>query len=103
MTECFCGCHQRAEPYPHHLITRQELRKYPDVDPDDPRNLVPVAMSCHRRHHDRFRPFSVHSLPTPVFDFAVEAMGAGAAYEFINRTYDGTDLRLERLLGEPAF
>lgn len=95
---CICGCGQRAV-HLHHCVTRQELRKH-GGDADDERNLVPVAFACHGAHHGRSRPLPVHVLPSSVFDFAAEVMGPGAAYEYIARTYDGTDLRLERLLGE---
>lgn len=93
---CICGCGQRALPYPHHVIYQQEIvRRGGDVD--DPRNLVPIAFSCHGNHHGRSRPFELGALPDSVYEFAFELMGP-AAFDYLRRRYSGEDARLEALL-----
>lgn len=64
----------------------------------DKRNLVPVAHDCHGAHHARARPFPLRVLPDSVFEFAVELMGVGPAYEYLRRRYSGEDERLTALL-----
>lgn len=68
----------------------------------DERNLVAVCKKCHERHHSRFVPLSASALPDSVFEFAVELMGNGAAFEYLRRRYLGPDPRLDVLLGEQA-
>jgi hypothetical protein len=94
--KCVCGCGQRSAAL-HHVVYRQHLRQH-GGDDKDARNLVPVAFSCHGAHHNRSRPLRLHMLPDAVFEFAVELMGAGRAYEYLRRVYDGSDMRLEFLL-----
>lgn len=109
---CFCGCKQPASK-PHHVIYQQELRRIARTSVlDQPgnaealmyalvkdwRNLVPVAVACHARHHSGIVRYELERLPDSVYGFAVEVMGAGRAYEFLNRRYAGTDWRLDALL-----
>lgn len=93
---CFCGCGQRALPYRHHVVYKQEIvRRGGNVD--DPRNLVPIAFDCHGDHHGRARPFELGRLPDSAFEFAAELMGP-AAFDYLRRRYSGEDSRLEALL-----
>lgn len=98
MIACVCGCGRQAA-HLHHVVYQQHIDV---VARDDPRNLVPVAFTCHGAHHGRSRPLSLHMLPASAFAFASEQLGAGYAYEYLRRRYSGDDLRLERLLEEAA-
>jgi hypothetical protein len=116
---CVGGCGQRAVQL-HHVVYRQELRRICREDERrsgsgmryrplrlsevraDERNLVPVCAACHERHHRRGVPLRLHMLPDSVFEFAVELMGAGAAFEYLRRRYAGRDPRLDALLEAEA-
>lgn len=91
---CICGCGRKAVQR-HHVVYAQHLER---GDRKDRRNLVPVHFECHGAHHGRSRPFSLHMLPSAVFAFAEEKLGAEAAYEYLKRYYAGSDMRHERLL-----
>lgn len=95
---CICGCGQRFHQR-HHAVYRQHLRFY-GGHAKDARNLVPVAFDCHSAHHNGSKRFRLHMLPDSVFEFAAELMGPGAAYEYLKRHYDGSDMRLELLLAK---
>lgn len=107
--KCFCGCGARAVAE-HHVIYRQELRwvarrrarDLPRVSlkalVEDPRNLVPVGLGCHRAHHDRRQPFSLRKLPDSVYEFAAEVLGPGPAYVYLSKRYAGHDERLDALV-----
>ena len=101
----------------HHAVYAQEIRsRRPKMDRGhgydavasasasqaaalkDKRNLLPVAFGCHMDHHNRGKPFALAVLPDSVYEFAVELMGAGAAYEYLRRRYAGEDGRLDALL-----
>lgn len=113
VSQCFCGCGQRAVQR-HHAVYEAELRrlyrtwkKAGDTRgwtltrlTRDPRVLLPVARSCHDEHHARIRPLPAACLPDGVFEFAREIMTPGQAYEFISRRYSGDDPRLDELLAE---
>lgn len=93
---CPCGCAWRVT-HRHHVVYQQHVRQH-NGDLDDPRNLIPVAWRCHHEHHSRLRPYRMVMLPNEVFDFARDLMGGPAAYEYLARRYDGSDIRLQRLL-----
>lgn len=113
---CVCGCGGTRRLQLHHAVYQQEIRKRllelhrakgvagpPDLVVEtawlrDPRNLVPVNVTCHAGHHSRRRPLPLHVLPSSVFEFAVELLGEGAAFEYLRRRYDGGDPRLDALL-----
>lgn len=112
---CFCGCGARAEDR-HHCLYEQDLRRaYRSTRPAavrgglekdpawleltyDPRNLVSVSRRCHSNHHSRARPYHLPMLPDSVFEFAAEVLGAGRAYNWLRRHYNGEDPRLDALL-----
>lgn len=114
---CICGCGARRVQF-HHAVYQQQLRKVvreehrkagglgpPDVIREmtlvnDSRNLVPVGPKCHAAHHGRSRVLALRMLPDSVFEFAAEVLGAGAAYEYLRRRYEGEDERLDALLSE---
>ena len=101
---CFCGCGKRAQVL-HHAITQQEIRRNArgrDVRAllGDQRNLVAVTDRCHGNHHSRARPYRLGMLPDSVFEFAAEVLGAGKAYNWLRRHYNGEDPRLDALLGD---
>ena len=106
---CVCGCGERAVQR-HHAIYVQELRRVAgprSVEREmqlisDARNLLPIAHRCHERHHTRFGVLPLTVLPDSVFEFAVEVLGAGAAYEYLRRHYAGDDARLRALMAEAA-
>jgi integrase len=93
---CICGCGQRAV-HLHHAVYRQHVTRH-GGDLRDPRNLVPVAFTCHGGHHSGAARLRLSRLPDAVFDFAAELMGA-AAYDYLRRRYAGEDPRLNGLLG----
>jgi hypothetical protein len=109
---CVCGCGRKNGVQLHHVVYQQELRNIArGFDPDafvremhlkalrgDRRNLVPVGPLCHAAHHNRSRPLRLSQMPDSVFEFAVEHLGAGPAYEYLRRRYAGNDARLEALL-----
>lgn len=66
----------------------------------DPRNLVDINHRCHERHHCRVAVLPLAVLPDSVFEFALELMGAGPAYEYLRRRYQGEDARLGELLAK---
>lgn len=103
--DCACGCGRRASQH-HHVVYEQELRR---LDParerglvKDKRNLVPVSHLCHYSHHNRIAVYPLSMLPDPVFEFAREVLGGPAAYEYLQRRYDGDDPRLDALIEEAA-
>lgn len=100
-TPCFCGCGERAVQE-HHVVYAQELVRLGGWGLLDARNLVPVALLCHGRHHSRQAPYVLSRLPDSVFEFAAEVMGAGRAYNYLGRRYAGEDRRLDALLEEVA-
>ena len=91
-----CG---RRAVHMHHACYSQWI---PPESRQDTRNLVPTCFRCHERHHTRTCVFSLGLLPDSVFEFAVEVLGAGPAYERLRRTYRGEDRRLQALLGKEA-
>lgn len=109
---CICGCGRRAVQR-HHVVYQQELRarwRAGDVSGPwlyakhltalfaDERNLIWICKPCHERHHQRVEVLPLELLPDSVFEFAVELMGAGAAYEYLRRYYAGSDRRLAELI-----
>jgi hypothetical protein len=96
--KCVCGCGRRSANL-HHAVYAQEVKRH-GGNLKDRRNLVPMAFDCHGAHHGGSKRLQLHMLPDPVFEFAAELMGAGAAYEYLRRYYDGSDMRLEFLLAE---
>lgn len=100
--KCICGCGKPA-PHGHHCITQQEIKKHGPRSKrnqrlKDKRNIVPMDWGCHFRHHSGERRLYLDVLPDSVFEFAVEVMEAGPAYEFLRRYYKGADARLDALL-----
>lgn len=87
------GCIKRAVDL-HHVVYQQHLR---EGDPGDRRNMMALCRDCHFGHHG-MRKLPLTSLPSSAFEFAVELLGAGAAYEYLKRRYTGADPRLEALL-----
>lgn len=98
MTLCICGCGQRAV-HLHHVVYQQHI---PLAQRDAAANLVPIAFHCHGAHHGRSRPLCLHLLPDEAYSFAAKVLGRGKAYEYLNRRYAGSDIRLERLLEDVA-
>ena len=105
MTLCICGCGQPAAIF-HHVVYQQELRRVALHDTTlkatlcgDTRGMVPMAQSCHERHHSRSRPLRLAVLPDEAFVFAAEVLGRERAYNYLSRTCTGEDARLDALLG----
>lgn len=115
---CICGCGRRSVNR-HHCIYAQALRPLSPLGGKnyvdraersarqaellkDPRNLVPVAWQCHQNHHAGSARFPLAVLPDSVYEFAVEVLGAGPAYEYLKAHYAGSDPRLDALLAEAA-
>lgn len=102
---CVCGCGRR-DGHDHHVVYRQELKHHATREQSfrrletDRRNMVRVAFDCHGAHHMGARRLRLSVLPDPVFEFAGELLGAGAAYEYLRRRYAGDDSRLDALLAE---
>lgn len=92
---CVCGCGQRAV-HRHHAIYRQHVSQHGGSLKDE-RNLVHVAFDCHGAHHSGAKRLLLSMLPDPVFEFAVELMGAGPAELYLARYYRGDDPRLSAL------
>lgn len=103
---CICGCGHRAEEL-HHVVYQAELKRVAGRDTAradtlrcDPRDMVPMTTVCHERHHCRSKPLSLAVLPDAAFEFAVEVLGAGRAYNWLRRRYVGEDTRLDALLDD---
>jgi hypothetical protein len=112
-----CGCGRKA-PQRHHIVYQQELgRRWESGDlgapwlpmihsladlSADPRNIVWIAVDCHAAHHNASKRLPLSVLPDSVFRFALELMGAGAAFEYLRRRYSGGDPRLDELLSLEA-
>lgn len=102
---CICGCGDDAV-HDHHVISRQRLKRECDGDAAlygrwerDRRNLVAMSSGCHfGSQHNRTAPLPLVKLPDSVFEFAVEVLGHGPAYNALRRDYAGEDPRLDALL-----
>lgn len=94
-------CEASAEIHLHHVVYRQEIRKAKG-DQCDPRNRLSLCPSCHTAHHQRSVVIPLALLPSSAYEFAVELLGPGAAYEYLRRRYVGYDRRLQALLGEKS-
>lgn len=99
-------CGKRADQL-HHAIYQAELRRVAGRDNarfqalrSDQRNMVPLCLSHHERHHARIERLPLACLPDSVYDFALEVLGAGRAYNYLHRTCSGQDVRLDALLIE---
>jgi hypothetical protein len=97
--ECFCGCGKRHGLKLHHVVYQQHIGV---ALRGDSRNMVPVAAGCHAKHHSRQAPYELRLLPDSAFEFALEVLGPGPAYEYLRRRYAGEDGRLEALLSKEA-
>ena len=99
----------------HHVVYEQELRRlWRHAErrglpihslaalTSDARNIVPVCMRCHARHHSAFKPLPLRALPDSVFEFAADVLGAEPAYEYLRRRYENPDSRLGALLFRDA-
>lgn len=93
------GGYQRVSA--HHCVYRQAIARA-NGDKWDPRNRLMLCNSCHSSHHARGRVVPLAVLPASVFEYAVETLGAGPAYEYLRRRYAGEDPRLEALLALEA-
>lgn len=101
---CICGCGKSPVIW-HHVIYQQELRRVAGRDDalaerlrGDERGMVPMAQSCHERHHSRSAPLPLSALPDAAYVFAVEVLGVGRAFNYLRRLYAGDDPRLTALL-----
>ena len=83
MTRCI-ACPARAV-HLHHVVTRQEIRRR-GGDEGDPRNLIPLCLRCHGRHHSAFTRIPARLLPAGVRDFMEELMGPYAP-DYLARYY----------------
>ena len=102
---CVCGCGRKKGLHRHHVVYQQELRRIAGTEVAramtlamDPRNIVLVAFRCHGQHHARREVLPLRVLPDSVFEFALEVLGAGRAFEYLRRHYAGDDPRLDALL-----
>lgn len=103
---CVCGC-GAAGRHKHHVVFQQHIRV--EAPPGsrgrllrDSRNLVPMALACHSAFHGHMLHLPARRLPDSVFEFAVELLGPGAAYEYLSRRYSGSDERLGGMLRPAA-
>lgn len=108
---CGCGCGKKRALHRHHVIYQQKLREIVRRGRDedkalreatlvaDRRNIVMLGYQCHAAHHNGQRKLRAKCLPDSVFEFAIEHMSAGEAYEYLRRRYAGEDWRLDELLG----
>lgn len=96
-----CPCGARSEQA-HHVVYRQEIERLVGKSAGhviyDLRNRLVVCADCHERHHNRSRPLTLAVLPDSAFEFAVELLGAGKAFEYLRRRYSGQDQRLADLI-----
>lgn len=82
----------------HHVVYEQHVERA-GGDLRDPRNLVGLCVRCHLGgQHQRQAPLPIAVLPDAVFEFAVELLGAGAAFEYLARRYAGRDPRHDALV-----
>ena len=91
------GCEDRGRPHQHHVTYVQEVRRH-GGEMLDPRNALTLCVRHHGRHHSRQEPVPLRVLRRENIEFAVELMGAPAAYEYLRRRYVGDDPRLEALI-----
>jgi len=96
LPKCACGCGNRAA-HRHHIVYEQHL---PKALHRDQRNFVPVWWECHFSHHNSNPKFDLAIFPDEAFEFAAEALGPGAAYEYLGRYYSdiGSDPRRAALI-----
>jgi hypothetical protein len=94
-----CGAPDRLQL--HHVVYAQEVRRR-GGDAFDPRDSLTLCLPCHTRHHRLLKEQTVDLkvLRDVNYEFAVELMGLGPAYEYLRRRYCGTDERLDALLVE---
>ncbi len=116
---CACGCGRKRGLQRHHAVYQQTIRRAvlaehraagnagpPPITREmallaDRRNIVMLGPKCHAAHHNRSQALPLRVLPDSVYEFAIELLGRGPAYEFLRRRYTGKDWRLDELLGEP--
>lgn len=90
----------------HHVVQVTHIKPYSE-EPQvlyDPRNALRLCndisgSNCHGNHHnggDKRVPLS--ALRDENYDYAVELLGVGPAYDYLRRYYRGEDPRLKALL-----
>lgn len=92
----------------HHVVQLKHIKEYSEDAQIlyDPRNALRLCndlsgSNCHGNHHnggDKRVPLS--ALRDENYEFAVELLGTGRAYEYLRRLYRGEDPRLNALLQE---
>lgn len=95
---CACGRPHAAEQR-HHVVFAQEIRARKG-EKWDPRNQLPVAVSCHAWIHSAGRPWPLAKLPDAAIEFAWDLMGP-FAFDYLTRRYRGDDPRVRALLERP--
>ncbi len=90
----------------HHIISRSKLKAEIKDKAHlrrvlkDPRNELWISKGVHDNHTLKARKIALEDLPSAVFEFGVEVIGAGKTYNYLRREYAGGDPRLDNLLGD---
>lgn len=82
----------------HHVIESQEVGRR-GGDRYEPRNALRLSYLAHNQHTSAMRSVRLTELRDENVDYAFELMGP-AAYPYLIRMYDGTDVRVERAIAE---
>lgn len=82
----------------HHIVYRQHVERE-GGDAWDLRNALTICSVCHASHHAHGRLLiPLLALPDAAYGFAVDLLGAEAAFMYLRRRYGGEDPRLGALL-----
>lgn len=82
---CACGCGREGMVEGHHVVYRQQVRKY-GGDEWDLRNRLSIAPRCHARHHMGAKKIPLSALRKANVEFARDLL-AERADEYLARHY----------------
>lgn len=94
-------CSKRRRTERHHVLRAQTVRRE-HGDLSDPRNKIEICSRCHGRHTSGMERIKLAVLPDAAFEFAVDLLGPGKAFNRIRAEYAGEDARLDALLAASA-
>jgi hypothetical protein len=96
-----CGSTRHLRQERHHVVRAQVVRRC-GGSVYDARNRLLICGRCHDGQTNRSQKIPLVALPDCAYEFAVELLGPGRAYNLLRREYEGNDWRLENLLAQSA-